>query len=187
MTEGIVVGAGDAAALRNDSNSMENLVRENIDGVYSLMYRMLDHKEDAEDRTQEVFVRALRAFSSYRGEAKLSTWLYRIAINVGRDAIAMRQRDRSRDGGEVVDRHMSSHGAPEEDLESREDHRMLIEALGRITDEKRELILLADMEGQSHDAIAEILAVPSGTVKSRLHRARAALRDEVKRIMGGAE
>jgi RNA polymerase sigma-70 factor (ECF subfamily) len=159
-----------------DSRSPEAVVRENIDGIYALMFRMLGHRE--------VFVRALRALPSFRGAAKTSTWIYRIAINVGRDAIAARQGDRRRDGGEVDPERCSSPANPDRDLIDDEERRILVVAMAGIADDKREMILLSNMEGLSQEAIAEALGVPEGTVKSRLHRARAALRAEVRRLMG---
>lgn len=144
---------------------------------------MLGHREDAEDITQEVYSRVFRGLAAYRGDAEPATWVYRIAINVGRDAISARQVHRRREGGEVDDM-VRSAANPERDVLAREESAMLRESLAAVSDEQREIILLADVESMSMEEISSVLDINVGTAKSRLSRARAALREEVKKRIG---
>ena len=172
------------ALKRLDAHAVERFVRESTDKVYSLLFRMLGHPEEVEDLTQDVFVKALRALPRYRGDSAPSTWVYRIAINTGRDAIAKRQRDRKRQGGEMEPERFSSKDDPVEKIEEKEDFTVLRKALDRLPADRKELIMLVDIEGVSIEEAGQIFDLPDGTVKSRLHRARAALREEVREIMG---
>jgi RNA polymerase sigma-70 factor, ECF subfamily len=124
--------------------------------------------------TQEVFVTALRALKAFRGEAQLSTWFHRVAVNASLDLIRKRQR---RDHSSVEDlaEHASEDPGPESEaiasVRAREVHR----ALGLLQPDQRALIALHDLEGLDYAECAEALEIPLGTVKSRLHRARLAL------------
>ena len=173
------------ALIRLEPDAVDSFVKLTIDRIHSLLYQILGHRQEAEDMTQEVYMRAFRALPTFRGEAEPMTWIYRIAINCGRDAIARRQAARKRDGGEIDP---DAHAAPDDPaanaVES-EELRVLRGALGRLDEEWRNVILLVDIEGLSMEEAGQTLQVPTGTVKSRLHRAREALREEVKRMMGG--
>ena len=174
------------ALARLEPAAVDAFVQETIHHVHSLLYRMLSHKEEVEDLVQDVYIRAWRALPSYRGEASPMTWLYRIAVNAGRDAIARRQLDRKRlvtEPDEVIEIRPASHD-PQRDALTREENLALQAAIDELPAERREMIILADIEGMSMEEISAVLEIPEGTVKSRLHRAREALRDGVKKRLG---
>jgi RNA polymerase sigma-70 factor (ECF subfamily) len=137
--------------------------------------RMLND-DDADEVTQDIFVRAWQKLGTYRGEAAFSTWLHRLGVNV---ILARRQtlgtrRTRFLEGDEVLDAVPSRQGGPETTLDFEA-------ALGRLPAGAREIFVLHDVEGYRHEEIAEMLGVAVGTSKSQLHRARMALRRHLDR------
>ena len=164
------------ALVRGETGAVEAFVKGSIDRIHSLLNRMLGHPEEAQDLTQEVYIRAFRSLPAYRGEAAPETWLYRIALNVGRDAIARRMSERAREGGEIdPDGHAARNPDPADLAVRGEEREVLVEALDAVGQERKEILVLADIEGLSTEEIAAALEIPAGTVKSRLHRAREAL------------
>jgi RNA polymerase sigma-70 factor (ECF subfamily) len=143
---------------------------------------MVDNAEDAQDVVQEAFLNAYQSLESFKGDALFFTWLYRIAVNT---AISLKRKQRvvlSIDGGrngeqgiEPVD--PSEVTRPGHALEQVEQERKIREALGRLSPEHRAVLVMKDMEGQKYETMAEILEVPIGTIRSRLHRARLELRE----------
>jgi len=141
--------------------------------IYFVCLNMTGNREDAEDCAQEAMLKAFGAFSRFEGRSKFSTWLYSIATNVCLDALRKRKEALSLDmmresGWEVPD------GAPEayERLEEKERRRLLKAALLELPPDFRAALILIDMQGLSYQQAAEALALPLGTVKSRVSRAR---------------
>lgn len=159
------------AYLNGDSGAFGELVRRYQNMVYNLCYRLVGRTDEAEDLTQDIFIRLLDKVSSWRGEAKFSTWLYRLAINHCRDHLRKYQpqmvelNDLLRDGG----------GDPARAAEAGELRESIFSALLRLPLDWREVVFLRDVEGFTYQEIAEILRVELGTVKSRLARARSRL------------
>jgi RNA polymerase sigma-70 factor (ECF subfamily) len=147
---------------------------------------MLSDREEALDAAQEVFLSAWRNLGAFRGESALSTWLLRIAANRCLNRIRQRKSSAAREepwpekkaDGEGPEFQPCSpeEGRPDRVAENREMGEILSEALGRIDPDSRWLVLLSDVEGFSYEELAVMAEVPVGTVKSRLHRARMALR-----------
>ena len=137
--------------------------------VFNTAYRMLSNRADAEDVTQDVFVKVFKKLGSFRGDSAVSTWIYRIAVNACLD---FRRRRRLRqtvsleDGLEVGSTPMSV-------------ARLIESALPRMADGYRQVFVLHDIQGLKHDEIAKILGITDGASKSQLHRARAFLRREL--------
>lgn len=146
--------------------------------VFAVALRITRHHEDARDVTQEVFVTALRALKGFRGEAQLSTWFHRVAVNASLDLVRKRQR-REHSSVEDLTEQASGDPGPESEaiasVRAREVHR----ALGVLGVEHRALITLHDLQGLDYAECAAALEIPLGTVKSRLHRARLALAKEL--------
>ena len=167
-------------------DAFDAIVRAHQDRVYAFCARMLSDREDALDASQEVFLSAWRNLAAFRGESALSTWLLRIAANRCLNRIRQRKSAASReepwpdansDGEGPEFQPASSEGSrPDRVAEDREMGAILSGALGRIDPDSRWLVLLSDVEGFSYEELAEMAEVPVGTVKSRLHRARMALR-----------
>ncbi len=174
-----------AKAKNGDRASFDALVREHYRLVYNTAYRMMSDHEAAEDATQAAFVRAYRAIERFRGTAAFSTWLYRIVTNVCLDMLRRRRDDVDSleieyDEDDTHKRPLPDESAePASHAQQTERQRIVHEAIGRLTAEYRAVIVLYDIRGFSYDEISDILDVPLGTVKSRLSRARDALKDEI--------
>lgn len=158
-----------------DAPGAEALYRELRAPVLALCLRLTGSRADAEDALQDVFAAVHRALPAFRGEARLETWIYRIAIRA-----ALRVRARR---GEVaaLDTEHSAGGGGEAWLAARDEVRRVAAAFQRLTAEHRTVLSLFALDGLAHREIAEILGVPEGTVWSRLHAARARLAEEVAR------
>jgi RNA polymerase sigma-70 factor (ECF subfamily) len=175
--------------VRRDEEAFNEVARSYSDRVYNLILRLVGSPSEAEDIAQEVFVTVFKSIESYRGEAKLSTWILRIAANHSKNRIKYLARRRTsgqelRDGTDATE--MADEGkapvqahfdAPDVVLEAAETEKIMQEAIANLDEEQRLLVVLRDVEELSYDEIVEITGLPEGTVKSRLHRARMALKD----------
>jgi RNA polymerase sigma-70 factor (ECF subfamily) len=176
-------------AQTGDVRAFEALVRRYERWVFTLALRMVGDRADAEDIAQEVFLKAYRGLSGFRGGSRFSTWLYAIASHHCLNHLAsrdVRARRAARVGnpagadGETstpaVDRVADDAPGPDAALERRDLRRMIQSALASLTEEHRIVLILRDIHGMSYDEIAENLGVELGTVRSRLHRARMELK-----------
>ena len=181
---------------RRDEAAFNELVRLYEAKVFHLVLRMIGDRAEAEDVAQEVFITVFKSIDGFRGDAKLSTWLYRVATNHCKNRIKYLGR-RARGQKQVFDE-LSERDAiesatmqtsatvprPDEAVEGRQTEHIVQRALGLIDDEHRELIVLRDLEGLSYEEIQGITGLAEGTVKSRLHRARVALKNAVDTLGG---
>lgn len=176
-----------------DERAFRELVETYGDRVFNLTYRMLGNREEAEDLAQEVFITVFKSIDSFRGDAKLSTWLYRIAANHCKNRIKYLARRHDRSQAEFDER-IAQDGAagaavpvaaprPDRQLEGVELEALVQKAIAELDEEHRILVVLRDVEDLSYEEIAAIAEVPEGTVKSRLHRARLALRKKIQKHM----
>lgn len=169
-----------AQARRGELDAFEELVRRYEKRVYAIALRSAGSPEDAADITQDVFLRAWRSIESFRGDSGFSTWLFRITMNICVDHARHRQTQPqtmalTNDEDEERPIHDTA-PTPEEYLDNSELGRELATALDEVSEEHRRIVLLRDVSGMSYTEIAEILEISEGTVKSRLARARIALR-----------
>lgn len=172
-------------AKAGDRDAFAALVTEYETKIYHLALRYLSDREDAMDASQEVFLRVFRFLPGFQEESGFSTWIYRIAVNVCKDMLSRRTRQRETsleiDGEE--DRYSmelpDERYQPERVAEQRERKRLLAQAIQSLPEPQRMMILLRDVQGLSYDEIAQILSLEPGTVKSRLFRARDALRKKL--------
>ena len=160
-----------------DSAAFEDIVRAYEKTVYHLALRQLGSREDAEDAAQEVFLKAYTGLSSFRGESRLSVWLYRITCNVCIDFLRRRREtvslSQENDEGEPLELELPDERFdPAALAERREVREQLGKALQALPDQAREILLLRELGGQSYDEIAATLDIDLGTVKSRIFRAR---------------
>ncbi len=169
------------------------LVRRYERPIFSLIYRMVRNREQAEDLSQETFVKALNAIESYRPEFKFSSWIFKIANNVAIDHLRRRELDTlSLDGSphaltpEAVQASALQLGDRQEtaleELEARELGGEIERAIGLLRPEYRACILLRHVEGRAYEEIATILDLPLGTVKTYIHRARGELRQALAHL-----
>jgi RNA polymerase sigma-70 factor (ECF subfamily) len=164
---------------RGDAAAQAGLVTRYQDRVFNLCYRMCHNEADALDLAQTAFLRALQNVDRFGGRASFYTWLFRIAVNVVLTSRRTRSRqpaslDGAEDSPAVPDRREADGAALCEQHELQE---RVAWALGTLDEEFRAAVVLKDIEDMDYAAIAEVLDVPVGTVKSRIHRGRLMLRD----------
>ncbi len=171
--------------LSGDSAAWEDLVRMHTRRVYGLCYRFTGKDAEAQDLTQDVFLRVFRALGSFRStEGSFTTWLARLTRNLLIDNYRRTRNERVTDSieeqlprieGRTGDGVSSSPRRPDSAVAGREASELLQTALGKHSPELRETIILRDLQEMEYREIAEVLAIPEGTVKSRLNRGRAEL------------
>lgn len=156
--------------------SWEAVVREHSDRVYRLAYRLTGNSHDAEDLTQEVFVRVFRSLPSYT-PGTFEGWLHRITTNLFLDLARRRQRIRFEGLGDEADARLcGAEPTPSQAFDQRHLDLDIVAALEDLPAEYRAAVVLCDIEGLSYTEIAQVLDVKLGTVRSRIHRGRAQLR-----------
>lgn len=162
---------------RGDIEFFEILVRRHENPTFNLIYRFLGDYDEATETAQEVFLSAYKSIHQFRGDANFATWLYRIAFNHAstrrKSLNSKRQREVTLEDDVVL---IDSGGNPETSAEQKEIQQYVQQALNSLDVDEAQIILLRDLQDVSYEDIAETLDVPVGTVKSRLHRARQALR-----------
>ncbi len=168
---------------RGDAQAFDRLVSLTFQNVYNTAYRMVNNANDASDATQEAFIRAFKSIKSYRRDASFSTWLYRIVVNVCLDIIRRKRRDPASASDLESDTDLPTGigspdrpPMPEQMAETRERQAVVHAAIGKLSEEHRTVLVLFDIQGLTYDEISETLGIPVGTVKSRLNRARMALK-----------
>ncbi len=186
----MAIGPSDTELVRRfkdgDRQAYAEIVRRYQHRVYGISLRWMGDEQIAHEVAQDVFIALFRALGGFRGDAKLSTWIYRVVINHCKNR-RLYQKRRKLDRHEPLDgkRDDDDDGpgrqlagdepAPDAGLHRSEAEVLVREALELLDDQQRQIIVLRDLEDLSYEEISEIMDVPRGTVKSRLHRARAAL------------
>ena len=176
-----------AETLGSDPAAFGHLVSKYQGRLYNAVLRVCGQADDALDVVQETFLSAYQSLHSFKGDAEFFTWLYRIAFN---RAVSMKRRRKAvaplELGGSDFDLSIeptdeSEGHRPDSSMERSEDKAKLVEALNRLSHEHREVLVLKDIDGLRYERIAEILNVPIGTIRSRIHRARHELRGLLER------
>ncbi|MCB9557420.1 MAG: sigma-70 family RNA polymerase sigma factor [Deltaproteobacteria bacterium] len=178
-----------------DEAAFREMVREHEQQVFNLVFRMLGNREEAEDLAQDVFVTVFKSIDRFREESRLSTWIYRIAVNHCKNRykyLARRNYHGSasfddvearegteRDGPAIALQAQIS--APDRILEGKRLEQALQRAIAELDEDQRVVIVLRDVEGLTYQEICAITDLAEGTVKSRLHRARMALKERLER------
>ena len=172
--------------LEGDNDAFGLLVEKYQTKVYNLALRMCGNEDDAFDLSQESFLRAWRSLGSFQFEASFSTWLFRLSSNICLDFLRAKKRRATvsltmvSDEDEETQLDLPDAGpTPEEAALAADDRRLLAEALNSLPADFRQIITLRAIDDQSYSQIAEILGIQEGTVKSRLSRARTALRNKL--------
>ena len=154
-----------------EGRAFDTIVERYERRVYAIAFRMTGNPEDARDATQEAFISALRALRSFRGDAQLSTWIHRIAVNASLDLVRRRSRKKTSPLEEIGERPDTDAG-PEDAAVGASRAAEVHKALQSVGAEHRAVLVLCDLQGLDYAEAAEALDIPVGTVKSRLHRAR---------------
>lgn len=165
--------------LEGDVNAFEGLVKEYEKNVYNLALRMTGDPEDAADMAQDAFIKAYSSLSSFRGDSKFSVWLFRIVSNLCLDFLRSRKRRPTvslsveNDEGEDMEFEIADESqSPETLLEQKLTREAVRRGLDSLPPEQRQILLLREIQGLSYEEIAQVLELESGTVKSRIFRAR---------------
>ena len=173
-----------ARSKTGDTESFNQLVRRWERPIYALAYRTLGREEDARDVTQETFLRAFRALSGFKGDAKFSSWLYRIALNLCRDWMRKERRAPLVSVPEGVDiEDMAAERGPSESVEDlaarAEIGREVSRAMAYLPPEQRQAIILKEYHGLTFQEIADLMRCPLSTVKTRVYQGLSTLRKQL--------
>ena len=175
-----------ARSMDGDVDSFNQLVLRWERPIYALAYRVIGRDEDARDVAQETFLRAFRALPGFKGQAKFSSWLYRIALNLCRDWIRRKKRTPIVDMPEGVDViELAAEQGPVESIEDlvarRELSAIVEEAMSELSEEQRTAIILKEYHGMTFQEIADMQGCPLSTVKTRLYQGLSQLRRQLER------
>ena len=170
-------------ARAGDTAAFEQLMLDSQDRVYTLCLRMTGDREDALDLAQETFFNAWRGLGSFQGNSSFSTWVYRLASNACIDFLRKRKRRQQGESPHSLDDEEAPlpepadpRGSPEEELERRELRRAVERGLQALPDHHRQVLVMRELSGMSYQEIGAVLDLDLGTVKSRIARARLALK-----------
>jgi len=173
---------------QGDQSAFEQMVSRYWGRIYAMVHQLLRNPEDAEEVTQDTFIRAHRGLVNFRGESAFSTWLYQIATNLARNRYWYwwrRRRDQSISidqpvGGDndttLADIIPADLETPEDATVTQEFVNRIAECMGKLSPKHREILVLRNVKNLSYEEIGEILGISVGTVKSRIARARDSLR-----------
>lgn len=175
--------------LKGDQSAYGEIVEIYKDKVFQLCYRILGNRHEAEDMAQEAFIRAYVNIASFNIDLKFSTWLYRIATNLCIDRIRKKKPDyyldaevSGTDGLTMYSQIASDTILPEDEIESLELQETIQREITKLPEKYRSVIVLKYIEELSLNEISEILDIPLGTVKTRIHRGREALRHQLRNV-----
>ncbi len=178
-------------SVRGDREAFDLLVGKYYKKIYSFAYRFVSDREEANDLAQEIFTAAYKNLKKFRGDAKFSTWLFRIASNRGKNKFKYLKRRghfanrwQSDEGEDRLQSGIPDHSTnPETLLADKQIQRIVQKAIDDLDPDHKEIVVLKDIEGFSYEEIAQILNIPEGTTKSRLHRARMAVKEKLKKAL----
>jgi RNA polymerase sigma-70 factor (ECF subfamily) len=182
---------------QRDEAAFREMVQTHQQQVYNLIFRMLGNREEAEDLAQEVFVTVFKSIDSFRGESRFSTWLYRVTVNHCHNRFKYLARRQFHDAQplEAADRkgahlgpgaRVSLHAEisePDKVLAGKELERVIQREIEALDEEHRLMIVLRDIQGLTYQEITTITQLAEGTIKSRLHRARMALKERLDKYL----
>ncbi|MCL6465444.1 MAG: sigma-70 family RNA polymerase sigma factor [candidate division WOR-3 bacterium] len=177
-------------AQRGNTEAFEELVRRYESRVYNITYRLLGNEEDAAEALQDTFIRAYRAISRFKFKSSFYTWLYRIATNVSLTKLRRRKTQDTisldepiKDTDDLQFDIPDSQYTPEQVFEQKRLREKLQEAIDRLPAEYRTVVVMRDLQGLSNEEVSKTLGLSVPAVKSRLHRGRMALREQLARYL----
>jgi RNA polymerase sigma-70 factor (ECF subfamily) len=179
---------------QRDEGAFNQLVRLHQAAVFRQLLRVIGDPAEAEDLAQEVFVTVFKAIDTFRGDSRLATWIHRIAQNHARNRLKYHGRHKRRGDAPLEETTEESFAVPEtgsrlprpdHEVEAHQAEVHIRAAINELDPEQRTLIVLRDLENMTYEEIQEQTGLPSGTVKSRLHRARVALQERFRALSEG--
>lgn len=176
-------------AKNGDTGAFEQLIEGYQKKVFNIAFRMLGNYDDAGELAQEVFIKVYKSMKNFKEESSFSTWIYRITTNVCLDELRKRKNKKEvsidediKYGDGEIKREIEDHGpTPETAAERNEVRKAVNDAIQSLSDEHKTMIVMRDIRGFSYEEIARMVSCPEGTVKSRISRARQALKEILKR------
>jgi RNA polymerase sigma-70 factor (ECF subfamily) len=181
-----------AECLQGRTEAFGDLVSRYQDRLLGTLVTMLGSVEDARDVAQEAFVQAYQKLDSFRGQSQFYSWLFRIALNSSVDHHRRQRRPtvsidatREQTGAEPTDQHPEI--SPTFGVERTERQALVQLALSKLSPDYRQVLILKEMEDMKYDEIAELVKIPVGTVRSRIHRGRAELKGILEELLGDQE
>ena len=176
---------------KGDKHAFDLLVIKYQYKVQAVVNRFIKDSSEVQDVTQEAFIKAYRAIQNFRGESQFYTWLYRIAVNTAKNHLVTRNRRPPSDDVDVADaehyggsEYLKDNDTPESEIYRGELEKVVFKAVSDLPEDLRTAVTLREMEGMSYEEIASIMECPVGTVRSRIFRAREAITDKIKPLMG---
>ena len=177
---------------KGDKRAFDLLINKYQHRIVGLVSRYVSDPAEAQDVSQEAFIKAYRAIDRFRGDSAFYTWLYRIAINTAKNWLVARKRRPPSTDIDAADAEqydlesrLKEQGTPENELLREEIKRTVFETISQLPDDLRTAIMLREMEGMSYEDIAVTMDCPIGTVRSRIFRAREAIDAKLKPLMDG--
>ena len=178
-----------AECLQGRTDAFGQIVTRYQERLFGTLVTMLGSVEDARDVAQDAFVQAYQKLESFRGQSAFYSWLFRIALNSSVDHHRRQRRPtvsidaaREQSGTEPTDLHPET--SPSFGMERTERQKLVQLALSKLSPEYREVLVLKEMEDLKYEEIAELVKIPVGTVRSRIHRGRAELKEILERLLG---
>lgn len=163
-----------------DMDAFREIVEMYRDRIYSLAFYMTGNYTDADDITQEAFIKAYRGLSEFRGESSIYTWLHRITVNLCIDRVRKLKARKEVSLSGIIPSRVEE---PYREAERSELRRIIEIALSELPEKLRVILIMYEIQGLSYEEIASILGCPIGTVRSRLHKARNSLREKLSRLL----
>jgi len=177
---------------KGDKRAFDLLIQKYQHRIVSLVSRYVSDPTEAQDVAQEAFIKAYRAVKRFRGESAFYTWLYRIAINTAKNWIVAKNRRPPSSDIDAVDaeqyaisERLRENSTPESELLREEIEQTVFATIAKLPDDLRTAIILREMDGMSYEEIAQTMECPIGTVRSRIFRAREAIDEKLKPLVGG--
>jgi RNA polymerase sigma-70 factor (ECF subfamily) len=174
---------------QGDKRSFDVLVRKYQHKVVNLVSRYVHDLHEAQDVSQEAFIKAYRAMHSFRGDSAFYTWLYRIAINTAKNHLVAQKRRPPADDVDVgeaeqfIDSSLRDHASPERQMLTDEIGQVIKQTIDELPEDLRTAITLRELEGMSYEEIAQSMSCPVGTVRSRIFRAREAIDQKLRPLL----
>lgn len=170
-------------AVRGSQPAFRAIVEVNQGFVYAVAFRFVNDSQDAEDITQEVFVRLWKNLHTYKPEVKLTTWLYKIVTNRCLDFLKSRHGRQRKNAVDAEKQHeLTDYSTPERDYQQHELIKIIHAAADELTPKQKAVFVLRDLEGLTPDEVSETLSMPAGNVKSNLFHARQKISEKLKTI-----
>ena len=171
--------------LAGQAQSFEKLVRKYQDRLYTTMVHVTGNSHEAEEVVQDAMLQAYAKLNTFKGNSQFYTWLYRIAFNM---SISRQRKKRPRVSLDQIQENAGidpedHREAPNQRIERSEQTQQIHDALNKLSEEYRSILVLREMEGCDYDTISGMLSIPVGTVRSRLHRARSTMREHLRQSL----